>query len=447
MQSTPNNISVLGTGYVGLVTGLCMAELGHKIITMDVNAEKIHDIQNGVSSIYERKIPELLNRHLGKNFFATTSLHDAIMQTDLTFIAVATPFNEGQIDLTDIRKITAEVAAVIKLKSSWHLIVVKSTVIPGTTEEIILPILEAVSGKKAGKDFGLCMNPEFLREGNAVQDFLEPDRIVIGGIDQKSIDVMSYAYAAFKNTKFICTNTKTAELIKYASNSLFATMISFSNEIANLCAKTGSVDVMDVMQGVWSDKRISHRVQDEYILPGLVEYLKPGCGFGGSCFPKDLNALVAFGKQHDQDMPVLKAALAINEAQPLRMLSYLARHYQDLENVAIGILGIAFKPETNDTRSSPAFVVLDILIQAKAKIFIYDPVVKTLAEKYKNKITFSASLKDLISQVDAALIFTAWDEFKKLPDLITANAREVLIIDGRRMLGKNSIKNYEGIGL
>ena len=243
-------VSVIGAGYVGLVTGACLCEKGHQVICVDVDQEKVAKINQAISTIHEQGLLELLEKNINIHLRATTDLYRAVLDTDLTLIAVGTPFDGSEIDLSYIKEASCQIGMALKDKATYHLVAVKSTVVPGTTDKVVRPILEEVSGKKAGIDFGLGMNPEFLTEGVAVRDFMFPDRIVLGGIDQKSLDTLEELYRAFEGIPRFRTNNTTAELIKYTSNALLATMISFSNEIGNLCAALGDIDVIDVMRAV-----------------------------------------------------------------------------------------------------------------------------------------------------------------------------------------------------
>ena len=310
-------------------------------------------------------------------FRATADLREAVLNTDLTIIAVGTPFAGDEIDLRFIKEAALQIGAVLKEKSAYHVVLVKSTVVPGTTEDVVMPLLENASAKKAGKDFGVGMNPEFLREGEAVHDFLSPDRIVMGAIDDRTAGVLEDLYRPFHGVDKLRTNPRTAETIKYAANSLLATMISFSNEIGNLCAAIGDVDVVDVMRGVHLDKRFSPLLSDgQRIEPKFLTYLEAGCGFGGSCFPKDLKALISFGQRAGNSMRLLQAVVDINHSQPQRMLALLGRHFPSLRGVRVAVLGLAFKPGTDDMRESPAIPIIQELVRQRADVTAYDPVIK-----------------------------------------------------------------------
>jgi len=444
------NISVIGTGYVGLVSGACLAEKGHRVICVDIDPAKIDKINSGISPIHERGLSEILGKNIGNHLSATTRLQEAVDQSEISIIAVGTPFDGEIIDLSYIRQVSRDLGRALKKKDGYHVIVVKSTVVPGTTKEVVLPLLEEESGKKAGKDFGVGMNPEFLREGEAVSDFMSPDRIVIGGMDAKTLNKMEEVYGVFKGVDIIRTNNKTAEMIKYTANSLLATLISFSNEIGNLCSLIGDVDITEVMNGVHKDKRFSPFLSNgDRVLPGFLSYLAAGCGFGGSCFPKDVKALISHGKQAGNSMSLLESVISINEKQPYKIISLLEKHFENYEGKNIAILGLAFKPNTDDMRESPAIPVVNYLQEKGVKISAYDPVAYKEAEKIfgNHQITYNDDLESIILNADAVILLTSWNEFYNIPDLINKCKIQPLFIDGRRMLSKKQFEKYEGIGL
>jgi UDPglucose 6-dehydrogenase len=444
------NISILGTGYVGLVSGVCLAEKGHQVICVDIDEEKVKKTNQGIPIIYEKGLDELLSRNIGDRFSATYDLPKAVLETDISMIAVGTPFKEDEIDLTFIREVSKQIGAALRDKDSYHVVVVKSTVVPGTTEDVVLPIVENASGKEAGSDFGIGMNPEFLREGMAVQDFLHPDRIVLGGVDERSLDHLESLYSVFEGVDIIRTNPRTAEMIKYTANSLLATMISFSNEIGNLCTALGGIDVVDVMKGVHLDKRLCPILPGgQRILPQFITYLEAGCGFGGSCFPKDVKALIAHGKKAGYSMSLLETVIRINQDQPGQIISILKNHFPQLKGLRVAVLGLAFKPGTDDMRESPAIPIVNDLLAAGAVIRAFDPVARDEAIKIfgDNGITYFDSLSQVLDNTDAALLLTRWEEFAGLPELLAKKKSPPLLIDGRRMLDKQSLARYAGIGL
>jgi UDPglucose 6-dehydrogenase len=310
--------------------------------------------------------------------------------------------------------------------------------VPGTTDDVVCPILEEASGKKAGVDFGVGMNPEFLTEGEAVNDFLFPDRIVLGGMDNATIDQQARLYDGFPGVEVLRTNNKTAELIKYTSNAFLATLISFSNEMANLCATVKGVDVVDVMRGVHISRYLSVDLPNgKKVQPPIVSFLAAGCGFGGSCFPKDVKALAAHGQKHGVPMHVLDAVLKVNEHQPQKIIQLLMKHFPSLKGIRVSILGLAFRPDTNDMRESPAIPIVRSLLQEGAVIKGYDPAAADEARKI-----FSSHV-----EVDAVVLVTRWDEFRKVPELLASLNPSPLFVDGRRLVDKVRIVRYEGIGL
>ncbi len=386
----------------------------------------------------------------GGRLTVTADLREAVLETDLTLIAVGTPFDGVRIDLSYIRQAAAEIGEALKAKAGYHVVVVKSTVVPGTTDDVVRPILEQASGKRAGVDFGLGMNPEFLTEGVAIKDFMSPDRIVVGGIDARTIDVLDRLYAPFVGVPLLRTNNKTAEMIKYASNAVLATLISFSNEIGNLCEALGGVDAADVMSGVQHAQYFTPILEDgRRVRAPITSFLWPGCGFGGSCLPKDVKALSAHGVAHGQHMNLLDAVIGVNQAQPTRIIGILEKHFDTLAGKRVCVLGLAFKPDTDDVRESPAIPIINMLLQRGALVSAYDPVATSSARVVlpPSGVTFKNDLEDAIVGVDAVVLVTRWDEFIRLPDLIAKMSDAPLLVDGRRMLEKGSLPRYAGIGL
>ena len=444
-------VSIIGTGYVGIVSGTCLAEKGIYVTCVDKDKEKVLKINNYISPIFENGLENLLKKNIiNKHLFATTNLKKAVRESEISIIAVGTPFDGEKIDLSQIKKSAEEIGIALKEKKAYHVIVVKSTVTPGTTDGIVLPILERYSGKKAGIDFGVGMNPEFLREGCAVNDFMNPDRIVIGGIDKRTIGKILKLYKVFNGTDISTTNNKTAEMIKYVANSLLATLISFSNEIANICTITQNVDIKEVMSGVHLDKRLNPILLDNNRTnPGFLKYLEAGCGFGGSCFPKDVKALISYAEERGENPKLLKSVIEINQKQPYKLIHLLNKHYKSFKNLHIAILGLAFKPNTDDIRESPAIPVVKLLLKEGAYIKAYDPIAKEEAKKILgiDNIEYTESLEETLLDVDAVILITRWDQFKNINNLINNKKWQPLIIDGRRILNKNDYEKYEGIGL
>ena len=444
-------VSVIGTGYVGLVSGVCLAEKGHKVVCVDVDQDKVDQNNKGVPTVHEKGLEELLKKNLRANFSASTNLARTVYETDMTLIAVGTPYDGREIDLAYIKTASAQIGRALRDKDSYHVVVVKSTVVPGTTDNFVGPILESASGKRAGIDFGLVMNPEFLREGEAILDFMNPDRIVMGGVDSRSIAALDQLYEVFPGADKIRTSNKVAEMIKYASNSLLATLISFSNEIGNLCAAVGDVDVVDVLNGVCLDKRLCPiTASGERIVPPITTYLQAGCGFGGSCFPKDVKALIAYGNTVGRPMQMLKSVIELNEQQHNEILLLLRKHYPDFRGLHVAVLGLAFKPGTDDIRESPAIPIINKLLGEGAIIKAFDPVACDAARNIwaeSEEIAYCQELSVALEGVEAILLLTRWEEFQKLPELLGRLKNTPLLIDGRRMLDKSRFTRYEGIGL
>jgi len=443
-------VAVVGTGYVGLVSGVCLAEKGHDVTCVDNDAAKVDKINNAISPIYEDGLDELLSANISKHLHATTDLRSSVLNSDVSLLAVGTPFDGNKIDLKYVRQVAKEIGEALKEKDEYHVVIVKSTVVPGTTDDVVTPLLEEYSGMKAGMDFGVGMNPEFLREGVAIDDFMNPDRIVLGGLDAQTHEVMDALYAPFSGVDVVKINNKTAEMIKYTSNSLLATLISFSNEIGNLCAALGGIDASDVMKSVHLDKRVSPILENgQRISPAITTYLEAGCGFGGSCFPKDVKALISHGEKTGQSMSLLKSVIGINHIQPQQVLDRLYKHYPNVSGINVAVLGLAFKPGTDDMRESPSIPIVKKLVADKAVVRAYDPIAEEQAKLVFSgaDITYCGTVEDTVQDASAVLLLTSWPEFKELSAIIKQLGTDPLIVDGRRMLLKDSFKFYEGIGM
>lgn len=443
-------VSIVGTGYVGLVSGACLADKGHDVICIDVDSDKVDKINAAVCPIYESGLEEILKRNVGSRLSASTDLYEAVLQSAMTLIAVGTPFDGSSIDVSFIEEASRQIGRALKDKEGFHVVVVKSTVVPGTTDSVVIPILERESGKVVGTDFGVGMNPEFLREGEAISDFMIPDRIVYGASDSRSIAVLDDLYAVFEGVDIVRTTNKTAEMIKYTANSLLATLISFSNEIANLCTALGEIDVVDVMKGVHLDRRLSPILDSgERIVPTVTTFIEAGCGFGGSCFPKDVKALIAHGNAVGEEMSLLRSVVDINKAQPMRVLGLLKESCGSLDGLRVAVLGLAFKPGTDDMRESPAIPIINSLHEEGALITAYDPIAIEEARKvFKGiPVDFADSMKSAVEEADAVVLVTIWDEFSSLPDLLNGMNGNPVLVDGRRMIGKDAVPRYRGIGL
>ncbi|HEV8534283.1 MAG TPA: UDP-glucose/GDP-mannose dehydrogenase family protein [Candidatus Limnocylindria bacterium] len=442
-------VSVVGAGYVGLVSGVCLAEAGHQVACVEIDPAKVAQIVGGVPPIYEDGLAELLQRNLGRRFTVTGDLHGAVLNSEVTLIAVGTPFDGARIDLSYVREAARAIGAALRGKQGYHVVVVKSTVVPGTTEKEVLPLLEQASGKVAGGGFGLGMNPEFLTEGQAIRDFMAPDRIVLGAIDSRSMGGLDELYAFLDNVPKIRTNPSTAEMIKYTSNALLATAISFSNEIANICAALGDVDVVEVMDGVHASSYLTvTSAEGKREKAPITSFLQAGCGFGGSCLPKDVKALIAHGEDVGVAMPLLRSVIAVNEARPRQILRTLEKHFPSLSGLRVAVLGLAFKPDTSDVRESPAFPVIRLLRDGGASVKAYDPVAVDEARKVLGtEVVYAESLMDCLEDVDAVVLLTRWKQFDAVPGILSALKSPPLLLDGRRQLDKRAVARYAGIGV
>lgn len=435
-------VAIVGTGYVGLVTATCLASLGHEVTCVDLLPDRVAAVGRGEPPFFEPGLPELLREATRSGRLrATTNLAEAVGASELTMIAVGTPSAAGS-DRIDLRAVTAaagEVGACLAGRADRHTVVVKSTVVPGTTQSTIRAALEASSGLPVGR-FGLVMNPEFLREGSAVSDFMNADRIVIGQWDGPSGEAAARLYEAFL-CPILLVSLRNAELIKYASNALLASLVSFSNEFAGLCEAMDGADVDVVMDGVCLDGRLSPVVDGRRIRPGVLAYLRAGSGFGGSCFPKDVNALRALGDEIGVDTPLLDSVMQVNKGRPGRVAALLARELGDLTGKVVAVLGLAFKPGTDDVRDSPALSLATEIRSRGATVRAHDPL--PAAARAAEPVLRAAGIElcdapePLLRGADAAVLATAWPayadwEWTRLSGLM----RTRLILDGRNVLKK-----------
>jgi UDPglucose 6-dehydrogenase len=417
-------ISVIGAGYVGCVTGICLAEIGHDVFLIDVDSGKLEALRAGKCPVFEPGLNDLLAKNHRK-IRTTPDVSEAIQETELTLICVGTPQNgDGSVDLRYVIHTAQSIGRVLRSKNNYHTIVVKSTVLPGTTENVLLPVLESESGKRAHQDFGIATNPEFLKEGCAVQDFFHTDRIIIGAQNQKTTTLLEELYKPL-NAPVFNTNIKTAEMIKYVSNAFLATKISFANEVGNMC-KAAGIDTYEVFKGVGMDTRIN------------PHFFRSGIGFGGSCFPKDVQALIHFAELQGVDPKILKAIIATNNDQPLKMINLLKNHL-DIKGKKIGVLGLAFKPGTDDIRESRAVPIIRQLLAEGAEVVAYDPLAMPSFSSLFPGIRYAQSAQEAIN-ADAVFIVTEWDEFEDL------DYQGRLVIDGRRIKkAQKEAAQYEGI--
>lgn len=443
-------IGIIGAGYVGLTTGICLASKKHEITIFDIDEEKVNYIHSSKLPFFEKGLQDLLNITVSKNNLHPTNNLDTLVQnTDGCFVCVGTPTKNHAIDLSQIKSAIDALAYAIKNNNKEnYVIIIRSTVIPSTTREILLPLLKKI----LDQSFHLCMVPEFLREGNALDDFMNPDKIVIGSIDEYGTNFVEEIFTDFKdNCEFIHTNLESAELIKYANNSFFSMLISFSNEIANISEKIPNVDPYQVLKALVSDKRITSQINGQRIVPGLDSYLVPGCGFGGSCFPKDVKAILNFAQSKKVSTPLLNAVLQINDERPNKMIKLCESLLGSLKNKKITILGLTFKPDTDDIRSSPSIEAIKLFLEKGAQVSAYDPVMENISNVIllPKECTYNLKIEESLENSDAVLVFTKWSEFKSLDsELLNKFMKKPLIIDGRGFLDKEKFQDgtYYKIG-
>jgi UDPglucose 6-dehydrogenase len=426
-------ISVIGSGYVGIVSAACLAEAGHTIVSVDTRREVVSKINRAQAPIFEEGLDELLGTSIAnKRLCATTDTRMAVLETDATLVCVGTPTTPSGIDLAQVTSACETIGSALAEKSTYHVVAVKSTVLPGTTEGVVRQTLEKKTGRLLGKGWGLAMNPEFLREGRAVHDFQSPDRIVIGAVDSETAELLLEMYASFHCPKIV-TSPRTAEMIKYTGNALLATLISFSNEVANICKLNRGINAADIWRGVHLDRRLISSGGGVPAPVGLVEYLWHGLGFGGSCFPKDVTALQCFGKALGAPTPILDAVLRTNADQPLQVITILERE-MPLHGKSVAVLGIAFKPGTDDLRESPALRIVKALRYRGAAVTVHDPVAMQAARSHPafDGVTFAADWRMALKGADACCVVTAWPEYRSIPvQAFVELMRSPLVIDGR----------------
>lgn len=438
-------ITIVGTGYVGLVTGVGLAAVGHTVTCVDSDERKIEAIETGNAPFYEPGLDELLvKQRAAGRLLASTSLDDSLRGSAVSIIAVGTPSNETGIDLTYIRQAAREIGSRLPTLDAYHVVVVKSTVVPTTTDTVVRGELEAASGMVSGRDFGLAMNPEFLSEGRAVEDFTRPDRIVIGASTARASSVLADMYAKF-DCPIVKTTPRNAEMVKYAANALQATLISFSNEIAGICETVPGLDEETVMRGVHLDKCWGATGRDgRSQFAGAVSYLRAGIGFGGSCFPKDLRALRAFARNEGAEVPILSSVLKVNEGRAGRVVDLLASQVGTLRDKRIAVLGLAFKPETDDVRESPGVRISKLLLQRGADVVLHDPIVQidAVRDQLGSGITQAHDVAAAASGADALVIATGWDAYRKLDWAdIASRMRSPIVFDGRQVMCADQVRD------
>lgn len=435
------NVSIIGTGYVGLVTGTCFADMGNKVICVDNNTDKVKKLKDGEITIFEPDLDKLFLRNISKKRLSFTSdLREAVLKSDVIFLSLPTPQGEdGSADLTYVLGVANDIGDILRNDKSkdYKIIVNKSTVPVGTSKKVREAIAE-----KGVYNFDVVSNPEFLREGFAVADFMKPDRIVLGTTDQYAIDRMRKLYEPFvrQGNPVLVMDNESAEITKYASNSYLAMRITFMNELANFCEAAGA-NVDDVRKGMSTDSRIGKR------------FLFPGIGYGGSCFPKDVNALVSTARCFKKDLNILGLVDQVNKKQKSILVEKVLKHFNgDLKGKHFAVWGLAFKPNTDDMREAPSITIINRLLEEGATISAYDPAAKKTAEYYfKDKIKYASDEYSALNNADALLILTEWNEFRN-PNfkLMKMRLKSSLIFDGRNVMELDEMQiqgfNYYSMG-
>ena len=436
-------LGVIGAGYVGLTTAICLASMKHEISIFDIDNEKIKCVNEKKMPFFEPGLKELLDVNVSKKKLQGSSdLNTLVKNTEGCFVCVGTPTKNNSIDLSQIKSaIESLVDSIENSEKKNYAIIIRSTIIPNTTREILLPI---ITKKLKEQQFQLFVVPEFLREGKALDDFMNADKIVIGSIQNKKDTFVDDIFKNFKGKcDFIHTNLESAELIKYANNLFFSMLISFSNEIANISEKIPNVDPFQVLQALVSDKRITTITDDKKIVPGLNSYLIPGCGFGGSCFPKDIKAIQNFANLKNVDTPILNAILAINDERPKKMVSLCEKILGNLKAKKITILGLTFKPDTDDIRSSPSLDAINLFLDKDSIVFAYDPMFKnqTKTSILPKNCNYCMTMEESLNGSDAVLVFTKWSEFESLDSkFLKRYMKNPILIDGRGFLDKEKFE-------
>ena len=424
-------IAIVGTGYVGLVSGTCFSEMGVDVTCVDVDKNKVQNLQNGIIPIYEPGLEELIRRNMAaERLHFTTDLREVLDDVEVVFSAVGTPPDEdGSADL----KYVLEVARTIGRYINKYLVVVtKSTVPVGTAIKVKNTIQEELDRRGVNIEFDVASNPEFLKEGAAIEDFMRPDRVVVGVDSDQAKEIMTRLYRPFMliNDRMIFTDIPSAEMIKYAANSMLATRISFMNDIANLCELVGA-NVNMVRKGIGSDSRIG------------TKFLYPGCGYGGSCFPKDVKALIKTAEQNGYEMRVLKSVEEVNERQKTVLFDKFLKHFNgDVKGRIVAIWGLSFKPETDDMREAPSLVLIDLLFKEGVTVKVYDPIaMDECKRRIGDKVIYCKDMYDATVDADALMLVTEWKEFR-MPSWSVLNRSMVnhVVIDGRNIYDREEIE-------
>ena len=428
------NITVIGTGYVGLVTGTCFSEMGNNVYCVDIDEKKIKSLKDGIMPIYEKDLDSMvIKNYKNGNLIFTTNLEEGLSNSDVCFIAVGTPMaQDGCADLSVVFQVAKNIG---ELMTNDLIIVTKSTVPVGTGDKIKKVIRGELDKRKANYNFEIVSNPEFLKEGAAVEDSMRPDRVIIGSKDEQTINTIKNLYAPYvkNHDRFIVMDIRSAEMSKYASNAMLATRISFMNEIANICERVGA-DINQVRLGIGSDNRIGY------------SFLYAGCGYGGSCFPKDVSALIKTGEYVGYDPKILNEVENVNKRQKKVLVNRIKERFgENLSNLTFGLWGLSFKPGTDDMREAPSIIIINELFKFGAKIKAYDPKATDEAQnifKNNDNIEFFDSKYDVLNESDGLIIVTEWNEFRS-PDFneISKRMNNKIIFDGRNQFDRDVLIN------
>tara|TARA_X000000950_G_scaffold84957_1_gene106926 strand:- start:12345 stop:13685 length:1341 start_codon:yes stop_codon:yes gene_type:complete len=438
-------IAVIGTGYVGLVSGVCLAAKNHTVTCYDKNEKIINQLSDGKCHIYEPGLEDLLItcRSNIKFSLLDNKTEKQIMNCDAVLVAVGTPTVNERADLSQIETVGRILGRLIRESNKYISIIIKSTVVPGTTDTFFKNIIEQESGKEIG-DFGLGMNPEFLREGCAIEDFQFPDRIVLGYEDIKTLEILNAIYKPWECEK-IEINTRSAEMMKFVNNALLATLISTVNEYSNIARMVGNIDFEQVMHGVHMDNRWSPLDQDGLkVRPKIIDYLKPGCGYGGSCFPKDVMAISTLAQDVGVAAPILSSVIDVNERQPQMILDILKNQVNNLNEKEVLLLGLSFKPDTDDVRESVSLKLLQLLSGQVKGLSAHDPIAIANAKRAlnsNNNIDFVENWKVKLPKVDIIIIATNWLEYSDLPKMGEDIAGKI-VFDTRSLLTQSDSSNF-----
>ncbi len=431
-------VSVFGVGYVGLTAAVCFAEVGNKVIGVDINSKVVDSLNKSIPLIYEKGLKEILERNSGAKLVFTTDAQHAMHESDIFVMAVGTPSAEdGSSDLSQVEQLAKNIGQKL---TKYALVIIKSTVPVGTSEKVEKLILTELQKRNIYIEFDVVFNPEFLKEGSAIEDFMCADRVIVGVNNSRAEKMMRQLYSSFdgNNDKIMVMDRRSAELTKYAANAMLATKISFMNEMSNLAERLGA-DIEKVKHGIGSDRRIGG------------EFISPGCGYGGSCFPKDLRALSFMAKEKNYNSPLINAVQQVNKNQKKVMFDKVYRYFGlDIQGLTFAIWGLSFKPNTDDIREAPSLEIISLLCEAGASVRVYDPMAMDNARKYfkdkkiAEKICFSKNAEDALFESEALIILTEWMEFRS-PDFnkIKEKLRTPVIFDGRNILNLDMAKDSD----